>query len=103
MAARYHPNGLRVIDRELIGHVTRTIVDAFHPKRIVLFGSQARGDPGSDSDLDLMIEMETDMRHLDRMVAVGKLFPEETGRSMSWCTRQPKSRAAEMPSGRCCT
>jgi uncharacterized protein len=75
MAERYHPNGLRVIDQELIDGVVRTIVEAFHPKRIVLFGSHARGHAGPDSDLDLMVEMETDMRYLDRMVALCELFP----------------------------
>jgi uncharacterized protein len=75
MALRYHRNGLRVIDDELIDDVVRTIVGAMHPKRVVLFGSHARGDAGPDSDLDLMIEMDTDLRHVDRMVAVAALFP----------------------------
>ena len=74
MAVRYHPNGLRVIDQELIDEVVRTIVERFHPRRIVLFGSQARGDAGPDSDLDLMIEMETALRPIARAIAVGRLF-----------------------------
>lgn len=74
MAARYHANGLRVIDAELIDEVVRTIVDALRPKRIVLFGSHARGDAGPDSDLDLMIEMETDLPFLERSLAVDRLF-----------------------------
>jgi uncharacterized protein len=76
MPPRYHSNGLRVIDRELIDEVVRTIVAALHPARIVLFGSVARGDAGPDSDLDLMIEMQTERRPVDRMVAVGELFPQ---------------------------
>jgi uncharacterized protein len=76
MPARHHPNGLRIIDQDLIDEIVRTIVDALHPRRVVLFGSQALGDAGPDSDLDLMIEMDTHMRHLDRMVTVGELFPQ---------------------------
>ena len=74
MAARYHPNGLRVIDQELIDEVVATIVDRFHPNRITLFGSHARGEAGPDSDLDLMLEMDTPLRLIDRAVAVGSLF-----------------------------
>jgi predicted nucleotidyltransferase len=31
------------------------IVAQFHPLRIILFGSQARGDAGPDSDVDLLV------------------------------------------------
>jgi uncharacterized protein len=74
MAARYHANGLRVLDGELIEEVVRTIVNALRPKRVVLFGSHARGDAGPDSDLDLMIEMETELPFLERSLAVDRLF-----------------------------
>lgn len=37
--------------------VKRRLVDQFHPERIILFGSQARGDAGSDSDIDLLVVM----------------------------------------------
>ena len=76
MAARYHPNGLRIIDQELIDEVVATIVEHVHPDRIVVFGSQARGDGHPNSDLDLMIEMDTALRAIDRAVAVGALFPD---------------------------
>ena len=76
MAARNHPNGLRVIDQELIDQVVATIVQHIHPNRIVLFGSQARGAGGPDSDLDLMVEMASDLRPVDRAIAIGALFPQ---------------------------
>ena len=75
MAVRYHSNGLRVIDQELIDEVVATIVEHVHPDRIVLFGSQARGDGGPDSDLDLMIEMDSDLRPVDRAITIDALFP----------------------------
>lgn len=33
----------------------RRIVRGFHPDRIILFGSHARGDAGPDSDVDLLV------------------------------------------------
>lgn len=37
--------------------VKRRLVRGFHPDRIVLFGSQARGDANRDSDVDLLVVM----------------------------------------------
>jgi predicted nucleotidyltransferase len=58
----------------LLEQVTRTIVERFHPKRIVLFGSHARGDASSDSDLDLFIEMQTSRRPPERAIEVSAAF-----------------------------
>ena len=67
-------NGLQVVDQALIDDVVRRIVERFHPNRIVLFGSRARGDAGPESDIDLFIEMESDLRPIDRVVEVQQLF-----------------------------
>jgi uncharacterized protein len=40
-----------------IQKMVRRIVRRFHPERIILFGSQARGDAGADSDVDLLVVM----------------------------------------------
>ena len=58
----------------LLEQVTRTIVERFHPKRIVLFGSHARGEAGADSDLDLFIEMHTSRRPPERAIEVSAAF-----------------------------
>lgn len=58
----------------LLDYVTKTIVDRFHPKRIVVFGSHARGDAGPDSDLDLFVEMDTPRRPPDRAIDVSEVF-----------------------------
>jgi len=38
----------------------RTIVEVYAPRRVVLFGSQARGDAGPDSDIDLVVVLDDD-------------------------------------------
>lgn len=45
----------------VLDEIVRRLVEAFHPERIYLFGSKARGDGGRDSDYDLMVLVrETD-------------------------------------------
>lgn len=63
-----------MIDSALIDRVTRTIVERFNPKRIVLFGSHARGDADPESDLDLFIEMESTKKPPKRVMEVSKVF-----------------------------
>ncbi len=36
-------------------HAIRRIVSNYHPKQVVLFGSQSRGDAKPDSDVDLLV------------------------------------------------
>lgn len=38
-----------------IQEITRRLVEYYHPLRIYLFGSEARGDAGPDSDLDFCV------------------------------------------------
>ena len=45
------------IERKEIRQMVRRIVSRFHPEKIILFGSHARGDAGPDSDVDLLVVM----------------------------------------------
>ncbi len=74
----------------VLEQVTRTIVERFHPKRIVLFGSHARGDAGSDSDLDVFIEMQTSRRPPERAIEVSAALDSGHGRLMWSTTHQKK-------------
>jgi predicted nucleotidyltransferase len=45
------------IPMPVIRRLAREIADLFHPDRIILFGSHARGEAGPDSDVDLLVVM----------------------------------------------
>jgi predicted nucleotidyltransferase len=45
---------------ELLPEMVDRIVRRFDPEQIILFGSHARGDARPDSDVDLLVIMETD-------------------------------------------
>jgi len=38
----------------------RDIVEHFRPLKVILFGSHAYGEPSAESDVDLLVVMETD-------------------------------------------
>jgi predicted nucleotidyltransferase len=46
--------GSHSVDRA-IQRMVRRIVRQFHPERVILFGSHARGNAGPDSDVDLLV------------------------------------------------
>lgn len=63
-----------VSEREL-KEITRRIVRAAHPEMVILFGSRAYGKPRPDSDLDLLIVMDKEGSHAERIAPLKKLFP----------------------------
>jgi predicted nucleotidyltransferase len=48
--------------RDWVPGMVEEIVDGFSPRRVILFGSVARGDETEESDVDLMVVFD----HLDR-------------------------------------
>lgn len=51
---RMHRPTEHIRDRRL-AEIVQRLVETYQPVRIYLFGSQARGDAGPDSDYDLMV------------------------------------------------
>ena len=53
--SRTSSEGERVVQQEQIRQAVDVLARAADPVRIVLFGSQARGDPKPDSDVDFLV------------------------------------------------
>ena len=53
-----------------IKRMVRRIVRDFHPERVILFGSHARGEAGPDSDVDLLVVMPVEGRKLEKQLQI---------------------------------
>jgi uncharacterized protein len=58
-----------------IASITRQIIDKYHPIKIILFGSAAKGEFGPDSDADfLVIKKDTPLYGLDRIRQLSRMI-----------------------------
>jgi predicted nucleotidyltransferase len=64
--------------QEQIDRMVKRIVKRFHPQQIILFGSQARGDAGPDSDVDLLVVMDFEGSKLDKTIEVRGVLGKRT-------------------------
>jgi predicted nucleotidyltransferase len=55
-----------------IQRVLDQIVERFHPAKIWLFGSFAHGTSMADSDVDLLVAMDTPLRNVHQAVEIRK-------------------------------
>jgi predicted nucleotidyltransferase len=46
---------MKQLTTELLDQIIQRLVSALKPKRIILFGSHAYGEPTEDSDIDLLV------------------------------------------------
>ncbi len=47
-----------------VANLVRCIVEEFHPERVILFGSHAAGTDHEESDVDLLVVMNTELSSL---------------------------------------
>jgi predicted nucleotidyltransferase len=50
--------------------MVKRIVKEFDPEQVILFGSQARGDAGPDSDVDLLVVMDVAGSKLEKCLEI---------------------------------
>ena len=61
-------------DNATIKRLTELLIAAAKPSRIIMFGSQARGEAGDDSDLDVMVVEEGVSDRVGEMVRLNRLL-----------------------------
>ena len=44
-----------MVSEKILDEIVRRIVETAHPRKIILFGSAARGEMGLNSDLDILV------------------------------------------------
>ncbi len=65
-------NKYPILDKKLIRNISKKIVETFNPEKIILFGSCAQGTPLKDSDIDLLVIMDSKQRPAKRSIEVSK-------------------------------
>ena len=71
---RVQPPGFTPVTTELLLSIIQRIVAGVQPKKIILFGSYAYGTPSPDSDLDILVIMDTNKRPAERILDVSRLL-----------------------------
>lgn len=64
--------------RETINEIVDRILEGYKPKKVILFGSYAHGEPTEDSDIDLLIIKNTERRPIDRWVEVKRILRDRS-------------------------
>ena len=100
-----------MVDLDLLRTATERIVTQFHPDRVILFGSQARGTADERSDVDLLVicpvkgdrralvtAMDRSLRGLPIATDIVVLTPEEfeTERRIPGTVARPAAREGKV-------
>lgn len=73
---------VKQVDESLLQELVKRIVESVNPEKIILFGSYAYGEPHEESDLDILVVMDSDLPRYKRSVPIyqalaGLLIPKD--------------------------
>lgn len=95
---RIRSNGSRRrIPKSKIRAVVRQIAAQFHPEQIILFGSYAYGKPQPESDVDLLVVMDTPLRPSEQAAQIVRAIDYHFGMDLIVC--HPKQIAERVALG----
>ena len=85
------------IPNSVIRAVADQIAKEFKPRKIILFGSYARGKPRPESDLDLLVIMDTPLKEWEQSLKIRRSLGVTFG--MDLIVRTPKRVAQRLKMG----
>jgi uncharacterized protein len=88
------PNRIQ-IPQVAIQAVVEQIVALFQPQKIILFGSYAYGLPKPESDVDLLVIMETQLSETEQAVRICRRIPYRFGLDLVVYTPQNLAQRLE--------
>ncbi len=96
-AADRSATGRRPVSMRAVRAVVRQIAERFRPEKIILFGSYAAGNPGPDSDVDLLVIMETPLSPRQQAVEIARAIDYHFG--LDLIVRTPAQMAERLALG----
>lgn len=93
----YSGNGRRRVPVRNIRAVVKQIAAQFNPEKIILFGSYARRNPRPESDVDLLVVMETPLRNSEQAALIVRAVDYHFG--MDLLVRRPRQLAERIAMG----
>jgi uncharacterized protein len=90
-------NRRRRIPQRAIDTTVRQMIEKFQPERIVLFGSYAYGQPRPESDVDLLIVMNTPLKEMEQAVQICQALDYHFG--LDLIVRKPETLERRLQMG----
>ena len=87
------------IPQKAIDEVVRQIAEKFQPQKIILFGSYARGNPRPESDVDMLVVMETELKEVEQAIKICQQIQYRFG--LDLIVHTPKRLAERLNMGDC--
>ena len=90
-------NGRHRISTHDIRAVVKQIATRFNPEKVIMFGSYARGTAKSESDVDLLVVMETSLRNSEQAAQIVRAIDYHF--AMDLIVRRPNQLAERIALG----
>ena len=84
------------IPQAAIDHVIQQIIEKFRPLQIILFGSYAYGAPRPESDVDLLVVMETALKESEQEIRICQSIEYHFGLDLIVRTPETITRRLEL-------